>query len=316
MKILIIDSHKGGETERPQNLHWLNADRLRNYFIFHNHTVDLIWSYPSVNDYIRTGYDVIIFSHASQYSYVDAAWLKQNPSARLFYITNEYNLGEPRPLWRWLKETGVTYDVIANHAASASKIVTKYVANWHMVNLNALIMEPAKNIPTNIFFEVERNGCVYYGSFRKDRVKYFQKYLTGKVVISTHLKNRKKFTDRGVTGPFGDRIDWNGVGLSNYKTLLYIEDEKTHKNYNFLANRFYEGLIYNTFPIFDAACKNTITLSGYDIPSFAIVDNLTDLLYITGNLPTNYTDILYEWREQALNEKQIVLHNILQLVSQ
>jgi hypothetical protein len=316
MKILIIDSHKGGDNEQPQNLHWLNADRLRNYFISQGHPTDLIWSYPSVNDNIRTGYDVIIFSHASRYSYVSTEWLSKNKQARLFYITNEYNLGEPVMLWRWVKDNDIKYNVIANHEGAASKVVLKYVDNWNILNLNALIIEPLKVAPTNSFFEFERTGCIYYGSFRKDRVKYFQKYLTGKVVISTHIKNRKKFVDSGITGPFGDRIDWNSVGLTNYKTLLYIEDESTHTNYNYLANRFYEGLIYNTFPIFDAACKNTLELSGYDIPDFAVVDSPEELLYITEHLPDNHTDILHQWREQAFIEKQTILKNILQLVSQ
>jgi hypothetical protein len=316
MKVLIIDSHKGSDGEEPQNLHWLNADRLRRYFISQGHETDLIWSYPSVNDYIRTGYDAIVFSHASQYSYISNEWLEKNKDARLYYITNEYNLGEPVMLWRWIKDTGARYNVIANHGAEASKVVVKYVDNWHTVNLNALIMEPMKIAPKNDFFEFERTGCVYYGSYRKDRVKYFQKYLTGKVVVSTHIKNRKKFVDKGILGPFADRIDWGGVGLTNYKTLLYIEDERTHKNYNYLANRFYEGLIHNTFPIFDKSCINTLNLSGYTIPDYAMVDSPEELLYITEHLPDEANTILNNWREQAFEEKNIVLQNILQLVEQ
>jgi hypothetical protein len=94
MKFLIIDSHKGSLKE-PQNLHWLNAKKIKDFLNQEGHEVDLIWSYPTVNDQIKSGYDRIIFNHASHYSYVDYAWLKASPEAKLFHITNEYNLGEP-----------------------------------------------------------------------------------------------------------------------------------------------------------------------------------------------------------------------------
>jgi hypothetical protein len=306
MKFLIIDSHKGSLKE-PQNLHWLNAKQIKDFLVELGHEVDLVWSYPTVNEEIKSGYDRIIFNHASHYSYVDYAWLQASPDAKLFHITNEYNLGEPRALWMALKN-GRRYEVIANHSPDISKIVQKYVDSWHFTNLNALIFNP-------ILPNKQKKDCVYYGSFRKDRETSFRKYLKGNVVISTHQKNRDKFQSIGVNGPFIDRINWSKDGLMDYKTSLYIEDEITHENYNCLANRFYECLNYNVLPLFDASCKNTISLSGYDVPDYFIIDNESSVKELTENTPVSYQCYLQRWKEKAAREKRNILTNISSIVS-
>ena len=306
MKFLIIDSHKGSLKE-PQNLHWLNAKQIKDFLIELGHEVDLAWSYPTVNEEIKSGYDRIIFNHASHYSYVDYAWLQASPDAKLFHITNEYNLGEPRALWMAVK-AGRRYEVIANHSPDISKIVQKYVDSWHFTNLNALIFNP-------ILPNKQKKDCVYYGSFRKDREASFRKYLKGNVVISTHQKNRDKFQSIGVNGPFIDRINWSKDALMDYKTSLYIEDEITHENYNCLANRFYECLNYNVLPLFDASCKNTISLSGYDVPDYFIIDNESSVKELTENTPVSYQCYLQRWKEKAAREKRKVLTNIASIVS-
>jgi hypothetical protein len=300
MKFLIIDSHKGSLKE-PQNLHWLNAKQIKDHLITLGHEVDLIWSYPSVNEEIKSGYDRIIFNHASHYSYVDYKWLEESPNAELFHITNEYNLGEPRILWMAAK-TGRRYQVIANHSADISKIVEKYVDKWNFVNLNSLVFDPISSTK-------EKKGCVYYGSFRKDRALSFQKYLKGYVTVSTHQKNREKFSTINVHGPFIDRINWSKDGLLDFKTSLYIEDEINHDNYNCLANRFYESLNYNVLPLFDGNCKNTVKLSGYNVPNHFFVDSEEELVQKTENTPF-YQDYLQQWKDKALVEKKNVLTNI------
>ena len=314
MKILVIDSHKG--TDQPaQNLHWLNANRIQLKLLSDGHEVDFIWSHPTVNDNVKGGYDSIIFVHASRYMYVSDEWISKSPNAKLFYITNEYNLGEPLVLWSTVKKTGRKYDVIANHEASISKVVGKYVENWNILNLNSLITEPKSKSVEYEFFTYPRDKCVYYGSFRKNRAKYFSKYFNSDIVISTHAKNKERFGEIGISGPFVDRIDWAGEGLSFFRTSLYIEDEKTHKNYNFLANRFYEAINYDVFPLFDKSCLNTIKLSGYEIPDYAMVDKVGDVDYITKKLPWSAINYICDWRTKALAEKNDVLTQISKLVT-
>jgi hypothetical protein len=305
MKILIIDSHKGSLKE-PQNLHWLNAKQIKDHLISVGHDVDLVWSYPSVNDSIKSGYDKIIFNHASHYSYVDYKWLEESPNAELFYVTGEYNLGEPRILWMAAK-AGRRYQVIANHSANISKIVEKYVNKWNFVNLNSLVFDPI--LPTK-----QKKGCVYYGSFRKDRIPSFQTYLKGYVTVSTHQKNREKFSNASVSGPFIDRINWSKDGLLDFKTSLYIEDEINHNNYNCLANRFYESLNYNVLPLFDANCQNTVKLSGYDVPDYFFINLEEELIAKTEDTPVSYQDYLQRWKEKAAVEKKNTLTSISQLL--
>lgn len=61
---LIIDSHKGNLSSK--NLHLTNAHQIARRL-----DADLICSYVGVNDEIKSGYDNIIFNHASAYSSLD-----------------------------------------------------------------------------------------------------------------------------------------------------------------------------------------------------------------------------------------------------
>jgi hypothetical protein len=303
LKILIIDSHKGSQQTIPQNLHWQNSKILSDYL-----QADLIWSYPEVNNNIKSNYDAIIFTHASHYSYTDYEWLERSPNAKLYYITNEYNLGEPRTLWMAVKK-GRKYEVIANHPHEISKVVMKYVDNWHILNLNSLVYDPKQKDTELNFLDSERKGCIYYGSFRKDRAKYFLKYLDKNITLSTHSKNLEKFLYVGVTSNIINRINWSKEGLFLYKQSLYIEDEKTHIYYNYLANRFYEALNYNCTPIFSTECKHTVELSGYTV---------SDDFYIEDSSQLKEKEILTipeEWYILARKEKEKALLQIAEIVT-
>jgi hypothetical protein len=305
MKILIIDSHKGTD-KLPSNLHTLNAKTIADRV-----GADLVWSYPTVNDNIKSDYDAIVFNHASHYSYVDYAWVEQSPNAKLYYITNEYNLGEPRALWMAVKRAGRKYEVIANHAPKISKIVTKYTTAWHQLNLNALVFDP-KDIPLE-----NKKDCIYYGSYRKGREKYFKQYLSDDVVVSTHSKNRDKFNALGIAPNYINRIDWKKDGLAPYKTSLYIEDEITHNNYNYLANRLYEALNYNVVPLFSEECLNTLNISGVNYQNCKeyMVSNTEDIKRLTNNLPEDYERQLSIWKDDATVSRHEALQSIEKIIT-
>lgn len=304
MKILIIDSHKSTRPIPVQNLHWINSYQLANAL-----GAELIWSFPNVNDNIKSNYDAIIFVHASQYTYVDYAWLEQSPNAELYYVLNEYNLGEPRTLWLGIKE-GREYTLLSNHNPNKgnSKIVTKYTKEWKLLNLNALSYMTLNKL-VNPIHERDRHNVIYYGSFRKDRIKYFKKYFNDNtIIVSTHQKNEEKFNGLGVYPKFVSRINWNRLGLFPYKYSLYIEDEVTHINYNHLANRFYEALNYNCIPLFDRSCKNTLEKSGYIGYASHI---LTDVKIKKNQLPET---IPVEWFDKAKEEKIECIDKIKKIV--
>lgn len=306
-KILIIDSQKSGNKLPQQNLHWKNSKIIADAL-----GADLIWSYPGVNDTICTGYDIIIFVHASKYSYISEEWLLKNPLAELFYITNEYNLGEPVMLWKIAKEYDRHYNVIANHPQKISKVVKKYTKSWQQVNLNALVYSPVVQELNPLFGEIDKVGCVYYGSFRKDRSESFKTYLKSGIILSTHRSNISDFSNVGCTSFTVNRIDWGiGAGLNSYKYSLYIEDEITHDNYNCLSNRFYEALNYDVITIFDKQCLKNIALSGYDIPACCIVSSYDELMKAIKTMhETLPSDTIEKWKLMANAERVSTIESI------
>lgn len=267
MKILIIDSHKSNDkTDIVKNLHWKNAKILSDHL-----GADLIWSYPDVNSDVRSGYDIIIFNHSSPYSYIDQSWLEQNRAAKFVFVTNEYNLGEDMLLWKFCKENNLKFTVISNHPKEASKVVKYLVDEWHILNLNCLI---ARDTPfQKPFMLCEPEDVIYYGSFRKDRQKYFLQYQN-QVTFSTHQKNLPRFKEIGMHRfRWIDRIDVER-DLGGYIASLYIEDTKTHTHYNFLPNRFYESINADIPMVIDQSCLGSIDKSGYPLLPFVIGDDL------------------------------------------
>ena len=298
-KILVIDSHKASHDGPVENLHWQNARMIADAL-----GADLIWSYPNVNEYVRGGYDAIVFVHASHYAYTDYAWIEQNPNAKLYYVTNEYNLGEPRTLWMAAK-AGRKYTVLANHPSRVSKVVMKYVDDWILMNLNSLVYGNCSHVNQG------DHNCIYYGSYRDDRKEYFKKYFDG-MTVSTHLKNRAKFDALGVQPDYINRLNIQRGDLAKYGFSLYIEDQKTHTAYNYLANRFYESLNSGTICLFDESCQDTLALSDYPIDPALVVKSKANMLDVINSYDKSLPDELFA---KAYVDKQTTLEQIKSIVN-
>lgn len=280
-RILVIDSHKASHDGPVDNLHWQNARMIADAL-----GADLIWSYPNVNDYIKSDYEAIVFVHASHYAFTDYAWIERSPNAKLYYVTNEYNLGEPRTLWMAAK-AGRKYTVLANHPHHVSKVVTKYVDDWIQVNLNALVYGNYS------FKNAGSQKCIYYGSYRDDRKEYFKKYFDG-MTVSTHMKNRIKMDALDIAPHYINRINIQKGDLAEYGFSLYIEDKKTHAAYNHMANRFYEALNSGTLCAFDSSCEGTLQQSGYEIDPDLIIASKSDLLELVGSYTKTWNDQVHD----------------------
>lgn len=305
-RVLIIDSHKGFLHDGVKNLHVRNAKEISNYI-----GATLIASHDGADAIAQREWDVIVFNHASAYSTVDYECLKMNPQARLIYITNEYNLGEPQMIWMAAKE-GRKYEVIANHPAKASKVVQKYVEQWHTVNLNTLIFNPATPKQDDSFFDMEKNGAIYYGAYRAGREKYFRKYFDSRLTVSTSLKNRQKFSAISMQPRYIEKMIWKEpYTLSRFSASLYIEDEKTHVHYNHLANRFYEAISLGVPLLFDESCRGTVEQSGYEVPNQYFIDS-ADELHKKAKSGLTY---LQRWVEMAKEEKKDTLNAIKEIIN-
>lgn len=279
--MLIIDSHNAEINEKKLfNLHLRNSILLRDTF-----GADLVTLPKHLKD---KSYDKIVFVHSSKYSksnyFIDFILEQDNPE--LWYVCNDYNLGEPIPIWVLCKKYGYKYNVIANHKQEYNKILSnKYINDWFVCNLNSLCfetIEPPNFKQVSTFFATDndyRRDIVYFGAWRTGREKYFKKYFDRNFPVSTSKRNVKKFTDRGVHALWCDRLNWYGKKdtLFDFKSSLYIEDEDTHEWYSHLANRYYEALTYSIPTFFDVSCLNTIEKSEQDVIDWLIVDGLDQL---------------------------------------
>ena len=199
-------------------------------------------------------YDVFILGYASRYAPFNTIkkLLERNPNAVKYMLSNEYTLGsasvggyKPFSLisnWDW---------------KSAYPKGAKNILGNHQLNLNYLFAREPNPLTA------KKYDCVYYGTFRPDRKKYFQEYLQGNIKVSTTSKNYKKFDHIGCKPQFIGKLTWEKgkETLNNFRYQLYIEDVFTHKYFNNMANRWYEAGYCNNVVFFDNNCWNTINKS-------------------------------------------------------
>jgi hypothetical protein len=153
--------------------------------------------------------------------------------------------------------------------------------------------------PTN---PADKDGIIYYGTYRKHRQVSFEKFLTEGVSLSCSPKNVKKFQAINCKCAYVEKLSWkkNEEDLRKYKYSIYIEDLHTHNNYAFLANRFYEALMSDVVMLFDAGCENTIKNCGYNLSPNVLVDEKR----LSKGLTTYVSSLNYE--EELKHQKQFV----------
>jgi hypothetical protein len=270
-------------------------------------------------------YDVIICAYASPYMpHVPYRQiLEKNPKARYVWLVNDHDV-EDNQLLRWgVINMGLVYDMICNNPREgyrhwilnnniANRKLNDFIHKWLTVNLNSLIIDPDRT-PVN---HSDKNGVIYYGTYRKWRAESFKKFLTRGVFLSASSKNWKKFQALGCDCNYMPKLEWqkNNEDLRKFKYSIYMEDEHTHTNYAFLANRFYEALMSDVVMLFDADCANTIQKCGYKIPENLIINNdkLKDGLVSYVNSLAFQTNLMYQqlFFDKAVEEKNEAVSQI------
>jgi hypothetical protein len=158
---------------------------------------------------------------------------------------------------------------------------------------------------------------VYNATFIKYREKYFKKYLIKEMILTTSPKNIKKFQLIDCDCWYTNRFSWESAKetLNIFKSSLYIEDTKTHTLFNYMANRFFEGLFCNCAVFFDRSCINTIKKDRYVIPKDFMIDSYEELMDKTQNIdPALVDNFLTTNTVYALDEKAKCLHQIEQFL--
>ena len=206
-------------------------------------------------------YDIVLFSYASagaDFSRVEELLNHPyNKGCKVGWITNEFEL-----FANGFVKDRMTF-MITNFEEHGIKKAHRH-DQLLTTNLNTLIYRGRNPVID------KKYDMVYYGTYRKYREAYFQKYFKGGMIFSTTKKNWKKFIDLDIDCQITDKLSWvdGRETLNLFKSSLYIEDTKTHNCFNYMANRFYEAVQCNTALFFDKSCINTINKDRYPVDDY------------------------------------------------
>lgn len=247
MKIALIEVYpnKKMDISKMIDAHLRNSVIISKYL-----NADLLCVESDFVKALKNNYDVLILGYASGYApfTLIKKIVQKNINAKKFVLSNEYNIvpfvGGFNP-----------YYLIANYKSLKNK--GNFVNGFYSLNLNLLLSRAANEITT------KKYDCIYYGTFRPNRSKYFKEYLQKTIYLSTSDKNFKKYKHAGCIPKLIKKLTWKErqETLNNFRYSLYIEDEYTHKVFNNLANRWYESGFCNNVVFFDVNCWNTIRKS-------------------------------------------------------
>jgi hypothetical protein len=256
----------------------------------------LITHGTQIPDVISQKWDKIICIYASPYmkyrAYMEI--LEKNPNAEMLFLVQDHDVEDNILLRNYVKATHKKYNVICNNTRKGyrhwilnkkleEKTLNDWIDEWHVVNLNSLIFDE-RQVDYKFPKGDEKNGCLYFGTFRKHRAKDMAAFNgINDYVISSSTKNQDKYKLANIEATsFIDKLDWT-IGnetLRQFKYSIYFEDLNTHEHYAFMANRFYECLMCDTLLFFDAKCSNTIDSArkeGYIIDDAFIVNDAAHL---------------------------------------
>lgn len=251
MKICIFEKcpTKNNEHDKRIDAHYRNS-----YILSKELNADLLVTKEDYRKAINNIYDIAILQTNSMGTPIEKIEkiISNNSKIKLFYISNEYTTISGGIIYKY------NWNIIANY----DKIKIPKNTKW------------AKTININLLFARESNeliskkyDCIYYGTFRKNRSIYFQKYFKGDIFLSTGGKgkagNFKYFKHLGCDFKSILKLNWKEKKetLNLFRYSLYIEDVYTHSVFNNLANRWYEAGFCNNVVFFDVNCWNTIRKS-------------------------------------------------------
>ena len=249
-------------------------------FLKQNHTCRLVSDEADITD-TSEQFDFIIYISATFYFKHErfTELMNNQKSCKIGWLTNEFELFANDFLKNRMDF------IIANFEEWGIKKAHTHT-KFLMTNLNALQARPRNKIVNKAY------PTCYYGTYRKYREPYFKKYLVNDMILSTSGKNVKKFQLLGCDCLLTDKFSWKEgeETLNQFVSTLYIEDTKTHKLFNHLANRWFESLFCNTVCFFDKTCENTIKRDVYTIDPFFVVESYDEIMQKLGVLDNNMVE--------------------------
>lgn len=306
MRIAILEC----STKSSSDAHMRQSQILKQYFRKKGDECD-IYDIKDMVNAIDEKFDIIIKSYSTFYEdYNSEITICNNNkhNARFYFITNEYTIQASNVLNKTNKN-GVNWNIITNFDKKAITN-TKFWKNKYSLNLNCLFynIKECQN---------KKYKVCYYGTYRKDRKKYFKKYFVSKnIILSTSPKSVKKFMKDGCIFKPCKRFIWghkkDTLGLFKYS--LYIEDEWIHNNFHNLADRFYEAMSNQTVTLFDKSCIHTLENSELKDKNYKdfIIDSFEEI---------EQRDYDKDWEKQKLwldelqKQKENVLEEIYRIIT-
>jgi hypothetical protein len=305
MKLLLVET-SNIKNENNVIVHVRNTIELNNY-LSQKYDCRIASTVEDIPD-LHEQFDFIIFISASfHFPYQKFDQLVQNQkNCKVGWLTNEFELF----MNDFLKNK--TDFLIANFEEWGVKKAHTH-NKFLMTNLNALMAKPRNELCK------KKYGVCYYGTYRKYREPYFNKYFKDQLILSTSSKNVKKFKLLGCESLLADRFNWGRYKetLNLFKASLYIEDTKTHELFNYMANRFFESLFCNCALFFDVSCMNSIKKDAYTVEDYFIVEDYEELIGKVNNIDKGKlerflnvnTIIALEQKQKSLREIENFLLN-------
>lgn len=197
---------------------------------------------------------------------------------RLVWVQNDYTIVPPkqessaespfRAAFRQRAEAGLPPVDYWTTVMKNSLLTTRS----RYVNWNSLTYLPytEKEIAQN---RTHLTDLFYYGSYRQNRAGAFRRYLLQtEVPVYISSPSDKFLTELGM-GPIsvGKPIKENFYAeLASHGLGLYIEDEKSHKEFHSPANRFYEMLGAGLPMVFQPEAVDMLARAGIDCTPYVI----------------------------------------------
>lgn len=181
----------------------------------------------------------------------------ESPFRKAFRIRHEKGMA-PVDYWTTCESFSKPRKTSSGHICGQG---SRYV-NWNLLAYNESPLIPVSD-------RVHRDELLYYGSFRKDRVKYFDRYFRSPSVHVAISAPNKKFEIYGAKNiRHIDKIDMSD--LSRYRLGLYLEDTKSHDSNHSPANRFYEMLGAGLGMVFQPEAARQLSKAGFDVDDYIV----------------------------------------------
>lgn len=202
---------------------------------------------------------------------------------RVVWVQNDYTIIIPKPVsqaqspfraaFRERAEAGLPdVDLWTTIRPRAKTTRASAYVNW-----NALTFTPLARRERSYVHSCSEDTLLYYGSFRQNRVRYFDRFFSApRVTTVVRTMAERKFTahfdppsKKLLIQPAIPQEGFLGH-LTAHGLGLYIEDRKSHEEFHSPANRFYEMLSAGLPMVFQAEAVRQLREAGFDVDDYVV----------------------------------------------